>query len=524
MAHAKTSMKAATFTVGGGPCYSFDPSSGRWETFDGFVVSDGRVVSLRSSDAGAGIPHIDLRGRTALPAFADCHVHLTDTGLFLNERDLGNVTDAKEFSRAIESLPRTRFVLAGNYDEARWTDGAAATAEPLERAHPDAIAMAVRVDAHSCVVNRRTLAWLDFAADTEGIERDADGAPTGRLFLDANWRAQAAVLRALPPQEKRAADRRATKLALRAGALHLHVQLVGLPSREAYGEEIASMPRAGPAKWHPKICEPDPQLAHDFGLPYVGGDVFLDGSLGSGTAALIEPYCDRPGRGRLMHEDADVHAYFAAAERVGVSAGVHAIGDRAIEQCLAAWEEVLGGEPSPINRHFIEHFELSTPQQIARCARLGIYLSMQPQFDAAWGHPGGMYDERLGAARARGMNALGSAKRAGAIIVGGDDSPVCALSPLDGMRAALAHHNAGERLGVEDALTMYTYDAARFAHAERTTGRIAPGLAADIVLLDGDPIARGSFDGVTVAATWANGRDVTDANPGIDVTDAAPGL
>jgi predicted amidohydrolase YtcJ len=122
------------------------------------------------------------------------------------------------------------------------------------------------------------------------------------------------------------------------------------------------------------------------------------------------------------------------------------------------------------------------------------------------------------------MNALGSAKRAGAIIVGGDDSPVCALSPLDGMRAALAHHNAGERLGVEDALTMYTYDAARFAHAERTTGRIAPGLAADIVLLDGDPIARGSFDGVTVAATWANGRDVTDANPGIDVTDAAPGL
>jgi predicted amidohydrolase YtcJ len=124
-----------------------------------------------------------------------------------------------------------------------------------------------------------------------------------------------------------------------------------------------------------------------------------------------------------------------------------------------------------------------------------------------------MYDERLGATRARSMNALASAKRAGAVIVGGDDSPVCALSPLDGMRAALAHHNADERITAQDALLMYTYDAARFGHAETRTGRIAPGFAADFVLLDGDPIASGSFDGVRVGATWADGRDVSDGEP-----------
>ncbi len=130
---------------------------------------------------------------------------------------------------------------------------------------------------------------------------------------------------------------------------------------------------------------------------------------------------------------------------------------------------------------------------------------MQPQFDAYWGHPGGMYDVRLGPERARTMNALGSAKRAGATLVGGDDSPVCTLSPLDGMRAAHRHHNAGERLSVEDALLMYTYDAARFGHAETQTGRLAPGYAADFVVLEGDPIAQRSFADVRVAQTWRDG-------------------
>jgi len=501
-----------TFAVTGGPCYSYDPSNESWSRFDGILVSDGRIVSTRAADAGAGVPVVDLAGQALYPAFADCHVHLTDTGLFLGERDLASVRDAAAFARRIAALPRGAFVLAGNYDESAWTGGpstgsgqASASAAPLDAHFPDAIAMAVRVDGHSCVLNRKALAFVDLPPDTPGIERDADGEPTGRLALAANWRAQATILNALPAAEKRAADRRATALALREGALHLHVQLVGLGARDAYAQEIAAMREAGAAKWHPKICERDPALAKELGLPYVGGDVFLDGSIGSGTAAVSEPYHDRAGRGTLMRSDEEVEAYFGEAERLGISAGVHAIGDRAIEQCLATWEKVLHGTPSPRNRHFIEHFEIATRDHIGRAARLGIFLSMQPQFDELWGHPGGMYDTRLGAPRARTMNALGSAKRAGATLVGGDDSPVCALSPLAGMRAATRHHNPSEALSVQGALLMYTYDAARFGHAENETGRLAPGYAADFVVLEGDPIASGSFDGVRVAETWSDG-------------------
>ncbi|MBV8749183.1 MAG: amidohydrolase family protein, partial [Candidatus Eremiobacteraeota bacterium] len=244
------------------------------------VVADGRVASLRPEDAGAGVAEIDLGGRAVYPAFADCHVHLTDTGLFLGPHHLADVRDAAEYARRIAALPRGGFVLAANYDESAWSDGGVATAAPLDANFPDAIAMAVRVDGHSCVLNRKALAFVDLPSETPGIERDAGGVPTGRLLLDANWRAQAKVLAALPTAMKRTADVRATELALRHGALHLHVQLVGLGAREAYVHEIGALREAGAAKWHPKICERDPALAKELGLPYVGGDVFLDGSIG----------------------------------------------------------------------------------------------------------------------------------------------------------------------------------------------------------------------------------------------------
>jgi len=364
----------------------------------------------------------------------------------------------------------------------------------------------VRVDGHSSLVNRAAFAALALDRSLEGIERDAGGEPTGRLFLDANWTAQGKLFALMPLAQRRAAERRAYALALEQGALNLHVQLVGFQTFERYAEEIEALRALGPARWYPKICEPAPQMAVQLGLPFVGGDVFLDGSIGSRTAALSQAYCDGPGSGRLTYTDAEVERFFGEAEALGVSAGVHAIGDRAIEQCIATWERVLGGRPSPRNRHFIEHFEVATADQVRRCAQLGLILSMQPQFDATWGGESGMYARRLGAARARAMNPLRSALAAGATLAGGDDSPVCALSPLAGMDAACRHHTSEERLAPLEALTMYTYDAARLAHAERTTGTLQPGYAADFVLLDRDPFGDGSFARTQVLETWCDGE------------------
>jgi predicted amidohydrolase YtcJ len=487
--------------------YRYDPADRSYSRHDGIVLDGARIVSLNPREAGAGVERVDCEGAAILPAFADCHVHLTDTGYFLDERFLGNARSYGDFARAVERVPHGEYVFAGQYDESTWNDRGCADAAPLERSFPDSLGMLVRVDGHSCIVNRKTFAWLNLPETTQGIERDSEGNPTGKLFLEANWKAQAQFMKRLPLRVKRDADRRATELALSRGYLHMHVQFVGL-RRDEYAQEIAALRDLPKAKWYPKICEPDARLAQELGLPYVGGDVFLDGSIGSCTAAVSEPFATTGSRGELKYSDDEVYVYFSTAEALGVSAGVHAIGDRAIEQCIATWERVLGGKPSSRGtRHFIEHFEIARQEHIDACARMGIYLSMQPQFDLLWGGEGQMYDVRLGTSRMRTMNALGRIERAGAVLCGGDDSPVCNLSPLEGMQSAVDHHEPDERLTPAQALTMYTYNAAKLAHVEDRTGILAPGFAADFVMLDRDPMDGARFADCRVLATYGDGEE-----------------
>jgi len=501
------------FAFTNGRIYALDLASGEYRRFAELIVVGGSIAAVGDGIVGAGVKTIDLGGRTLLPAFADSHLHLTDTGWFLGERNLDGVRSYKELERRVRALSGGPMIFAGQFDDARWNDGREADARPLDAAFPDRLAMLVRIDGHSCIVNRKTLAWLNLPPTTEGIERGADGAPTGRLFGDANWLAQTAFMAAIPEGERREAEGRALREALRQGALHLHVQLVGFEGREAFAGEIEAISAIAreiapelAEKVHWKLCTLDVEIAAQLGLPYVGGDVFLDGSIGSRTAAVEEPYADAGGFGTLFHDDEEVVAYVRAAEERGISAGVHAIGDRAIEQIIAAIEQVLGGKPSRRTRHFIEHAELLSREQIERCARMNIHLSMQPQFDAAWGGDGGMYERRLGRARRRAMNPLGTLFRAGVVVAGGDDSPVCRLAPLEGMEACVAHHEPGERLTPAQALTMYTYHAARLGHAESRTGRLAPGFAADFVVLEGDPLAQASFARSRVVETWGDGR------------------
>ncbi len=474
------------------------------------TVAGDRIAAFDESP-GAGVAEIDLQGAIVVPAFCDAHVHLDGTGMRAGAFDLSGARSAADFARAVERLPRSPRLFAGGYDDALWPDGRA-DAQALEAAHPDAVALLVRVDGHSSIVNRKTLAWLDLPPHTEGIERDALGGATGRLTLDANWRAQSAFFEGLPERERRGATRRACDAALAAGVVYLHAQLLGLGSDETYADEVRFLLSLPGVRIRPKICERRPSLAAALGLAHIGGDVFLDGSLGSRTAALCEPYRDSPGVGDLALSDSDVFAYFDEAERLGISAGVHAIGDRAIGQAVRAIELAQGGAPSLRTRHFIEHAELASDEHVAACARLGIAFSMQPQFDAAWGGDDGMYGERLGAERAARLNRLRTVAASGVLLACGSDSPVCRLSALDGMGAAVAHHVPEERLSPLEALTAYTYSGARLTSRQPSTGALAPGFDAAFTVLDHDPFGGAAFAQTRVLQTWSGGRCVYGGN------------
>jgi len=486
--------------------YRFDATARAFIRHSSLLIDGKRIVALDTDAVGTGAERIDLQGATVLPAFADCHVHLPETGYYAGDRSLAQVRTYDDFVQAVASIPRDgEVVYAGRYDDARWIDGRIADSAPLDRYHPDVRAMLVRIDGHSSIVNRRTFAWLDLPPDTEGIERAGDGTPTGKLVLEANWRAQTAFVAAIPRSMRHAFERRAVDIARAHGVAHLHAQLLGIaPGEHAF--ELERL-RTLPAKIYPKICEPDARLASDNGLPFIGGDVFLDGSIGSCTAALHDPYEKSHETGSLRFSDDALLAYFSGAEALGVAAGVHAIGDAAIEQCLRVWERVLAGKPSTRGaRHFIEHFEMASDEHIDACARMNIYLSMQPQFDATWGEAGGMYERRLGIRRKQTMNAFRRIVGAGATLCGGSDSPVCALDPLAGMQACLEHHELSQRLNPHEALALYTVNAARFGYVDTDTGNVMPGYAADLVVLDGDPIDAGSFASCSVIETWIDGE------------------
>lgn len=489
-----------------GRFYGFDRAARRFVKYTNLLVDNARIAALDADTSGATVQRVDLDGRTVLPAFTDCHVHLAETGYHTGSRSLRDVRSYAEYHRAVQRAPVEHGMLyLGLYDDAMWPDGNADRA-PVERFHPDAIAMVVRIDGHSCIVNAKTLAWLDLPRDLNGIERDDRGAPTGRLFYDANWRAQTTLLERMPIAVVRGAERRGAELALANGIVHLHPQLLGRDA-DGYAADIESL-QSLPINVHPKICEPDALLAQRFNVPYIGGDVFLDGSIGSCTAAVSAPYSNGE-RGELRYSDDEVYAYFSVAEEHGISAGVHAIGDEAIDQCLRTWMRILGGRPSSRGtRHFIEHFEIARAEHIRLCAAMNIHLSMQPQFDAYWGADGGMYETQLGAQRKRTMNALGRLQRAGATICGGSDSPVCVLDALAGMQACVDHNEPSERLDAHEALALYTVNAARFGFAENETGNLEPGLHADLVVLDHDPLDGAPFDRCSVTETWRSGERV----------------
>jgi len=450
------------------------------------LVDAGRIVSVldaRPTGLSTGMTIVDLDGAAVFPGFHDCHVHLTDTGVLAGDHDFSDCRTVAEMLRRVQRLDDP-LLYAGNYEEERIAEARPPTLQELDAISPDRPVLLTRIDGHSCVANAPALKLLDLEA-LEGFERDEAGKPTGKLVGQANNRAQHDVFRRLDDAARRRADERASRIALAAGVTTLHNVMAGDDPIEQL-EAIVRWNAELPLHVIPKSCTTDVAKVKKLGMRVFGGDIFVDGSIGSRTAAMTRDYCDRPGEtGRSYLTQAQLFELFDEAAEAGTSLGVHAIGDRAIDDAISAWEQVVDkrGRLAGL-RPSIDHFEVTTSDQIERAAKCGLFLSMQPTFDYLWGGAHGMYERRLGEERARSMNRLKSGLLAGCTICGGSDSPVTKLDALLGIHAAVNHHASAERLSVEEALRAFTSDAAKLAFEEDERGRLAPGMAADFVVLE----------------------------------------
>ncbi|WLQ47086.1 amidohydrolase [Streptomyces poriferorum] len=478
------------------------------------VVERGHVAWVGSEGAAdafaSGVDEvIDLDGALVTPAFTDAHVHTTSTGLALTGLDLsgaGTLTEVLDLVRSyVAAHPADRVVLGHGWDATRWPEQRPPTRAELDAAAGGRAVYLPRIDVHSAVVTTALLDLVPRAASLAGYRPDAP------LTGAAHHAVRAAAHGAVSPRQRADAQRAALAHAASLGIGTVHE--CGGPDISDE-EDFTSLLKLAAGEPGPRVFgywaeqvggEKDARRIRELGAVGAAGDLFVDGSLGSHTACLHEPYADAPGSGAAHLDAGQIAAHVAACTEAGLQAGFHAIGDAALTAVVdgtrAAAEKVGLGRVRAA-RHRVEHAEMLTPETVAAFAELGLTASVQPAFDAAWGGEEGMYARRLGAGRARTLNPYAALLRAGVPLAFGSDSPVTPLDPWGTVRAAAFHRTLEHRISVRAGFTAHTRGGWR-AVGRDDAGTLVPGAPADyavwrteelVVQAPDDRVARWSTD------------------------------
>jgi predicted amidohydrolase YtcJ len=468
---------------------------------------------------------VDLEGALVTPAFTDAHVHTTATGLALTGLDLSGAQDLADALARVQAhaaqWPEDRILLGHGWDAARWPERRAPLRAELDAAAGGRPLYLSRVDVHSAAVTTALLDLVPGVASLVGFD------PQGPLTADAHHAVRRAARAAVTPVRRAEAQRAALAHALSLGVGSVHE--CGGPDISDEDDFTALLAMAaeeqGPrvhGYWAEHVTDEKGALrVRELGAVGAAGDLFADGSLGSHTAHLVEPYADAAHTGSGFLDADAVAAHVAACTEAGLQAGFHAIGDAAIGAVAdgaRAAAERLGTGRVRAARHRVEHAEMLTPATIAAFAELGLTASVQPAFDAAWGGGSGMYAERLGAARARTLNPYAALLKAGVPLALGSDSPVTAIDPWGTVRAAAFHRTPEHRVSVRAAFTAHTRGGWR-ALGRDDAGALVPGAPADYAVWRTGPLVLQAPD--DRVARWST--DVRSGTPGLpDLTPGAP--
>ncbi|MHC5557533.1 amidohydrolase [Kocuria sp. U4B] len=511
------------------------------------LVDGARVAWVGSEEAATSIQDsamdvVDLDGRLLAPGFVDSHVHVAETGLALSTLDLAEAGSLAAVLDAVAAAARTGtgVLLGSGWDESVWPERRAPTAEELDRAAGGREVYLARVDVHSGVVSsalarRLGLTGVDGWLGDGRVENAAhDAVRAAALDFDARRRGELHH-RALQHAASRGyvalAEASAEQVAPFEDLVHL-VALANhglgaagpLPRVLPYRGELAASADAARAV----AGRFDAALAALLGRPVerresligLAGDLCVDGALGSRTAALRAPYADAPDTaGDRYLDPGAVAAHLAATTEAGLQGGFHVIGDAGMDAVLDGLDLAaarVGERALHAAGHRLEHAEMIDPQGVERLARHAVTVSVQPGFDAAWGGPGGLYEQRLGPARAAGMNPLASYYRAGVPVALGSDAPVVSLSPWATVKACLEHHDPDQRISARAAFLAHTRGAWRAARSpDPMQGQLAPGTPATFAVWDVQALMVQQAEGT--GASWSTDpRARTPLLPALD--------
>jgi predicted amidohydrolase YtcJ len=474
------------------------------------AVANGKIISV-GNDAnilrrkGPQTKIVDLGGAFVMPGFNDAHTHIAGAGQQKLAIDLDGTTSLAEMQQRIRAFsakasPGT-WLQGGGWDHTKWPSKTLPTRQDIDAVtagHPTALE---RTDGHILIANSAALAAAGITRDTPDppggkIDRAADGTPTG---IVREGPATSLLFKIIPPPtaEER---RRALSLAIGDALAHGVTSVQDLSSWEDF-LVLEAMEKA--AQLHLRVSE---WLAFDTPLDtlqkerasHSGSDPllrtgmlkgFMDGSLGSRTAALAAPYSDDPSNSGIpRYGQARLDIMAKERSDAGFQLGFHAIGDRANSMALDAFS---AAGTTPKKRFRIEHAQVLLPGDFNTYAKLGVIASMQPSHlltDMNWAA------DRLGTERAKYSYAWRSMLDHNILLVFGTDYPVESINPFRGLYAAITRQNeAGtktyqpqEKIALNEAIYAYTQGSAFAEFRENDLGRLEPGFLADFVVLDRD--------------------------------------
>jgi len=473
-------------------------------------------VELPALIAAAGPGLIDLRGLLILPGLIDSHLHAIATGMQLLTGDLRHISSVNQLAAEVSAAAESgaEFVRLGGLDPSRLGSAGvdAITRQWLNELTPGRALYIKSVEGHSAWFN--ALAWervgVNAVLERLGVSdaRRREMQRAGRVWGNAYEQLTTPIYDSYSFAERKQGMALVIERAKAVG-------LCGLHCLEGYGEHrrhdfemMLELDQQGDIDLTLYCRDETPALAGELAVPRFGGCWCVDGAIAAHSAALAEPYFDKPElSGELYYSDEQLAAWIESGCAAGMQVCLHAIGERALDQALRCFEQLAPRYLEKL-RPRLDHFVMGTPELARRAAKLGVLSSMQPAFDALWGGAEGGYSQRLGPERALRSNPLGQMIGCGLRVAGGSDSYITPLDPLGGIRAAMNHHNEEMRVDFERAVGLFSQDAAYLAHQEDERGRIAGGYQADFTVVRGD---RTMAADAAVALTIKGGRVVHDA-------------
>jgi predicted amidohydrolase YtcJ len=474
------------------------------------VGIDAEIAAL----AGPNTQRLDLAGKTVVPGFHDCHLHLLWFGTSLvSEANLVGCTSIEELLARLSAhaTKSSGWILGHGFDQEKLAEHRFPTREELDRISGGRPVLITRVCAHAAVANSAALALLS-------AEERAAGDATSGLYTET---AIGPIHRLVPPLDDDALDRAllaACNVALRTGITSVQTMLDDIGQWQTYQRVRARLGRL-PIRMTVMPPQADAELVRDRGFITGAGDdwlrvggvkFFSDGSLGARTALLAAPYADE-STGNLGQRIYDAEVFKRRAAEVaamGFQIVVHAIGDQALRESIDAIEFALAGQPNVL-RHRIEHASVCPPDQLERLVRLGIHVTLQPQFVTSDIWTG----ERLGTERAPWAYPFATMLNAGLSIGLSSDTPVEKLDAFECLASAVGRHvwSPIETLTPLEAIRAYTVGSASCAHRESEVGSLQVGKFADFVVLSDDPTQLNAqqIQNVRAEGVYVDGSDAT---------------